>query len=99
MAITIRNQKTEELIRKIGRRTGEGPDAVITRLVVKEANSETVGEVSREEYERRMKALRDISEKYPPPEPPISWAEAEREMDAIFDYIEEEGSKYDGGEK
>ncbi len=32
MAITIRNQKTEELIRKIGRRTGEGPSAVVRRL-------------------------------------------------------------------
>jgi hypothetical protein len=33
MAITLRNKKVEERIRAIGRRTGEGPSAVIARLV------------------------------------------------------------------
>ena len=33
MAITLRNEKVEDQIRAIGKRTGEGPSAVIARLV------------------------------------------------------------------
>lgn len=33
MPITLRNKPVEELIRKIGARTGEGPSAVIARAV------------------------------------------------------------------
>lgn len=99
VAITIRNKETEDLIRRIGRRTGEEPDAVITRLVASEAKSDMVGEVSREEYERRMKVFEELREKYPPPEPKMTWAEVEREMDAIFDYLEEEDGKFDSGDK
>jgi hypothetical protein len=99
MPITIRNKTTEELIRKIGRRTGEGPSAVIRRLVTSEAEGGMEGEVPREEFERRMKVFEELRKEFPPPEPKITWAEVEREMDAIFDYLEEEGGKFDGGDK
>jgi hypothetical protein len=53
VAITIRNKVTEQLIRKIGRRTGEGPSAVIRRLAEREAANDA-GMVSEEEVERRI---------------------------------------------
>jgi hypothetical protein len=36
MAITLRNKKVENDIREIGRRTGEGPSAVIARAIAAE---------------------------------------------------------------
>ena len=54
MAITLRNKAVEDKIRAIGRRTGEGPSAVIARLVAKE-EPET-GRVSPEEAARRVAA-------------------------------------------
>ena len=54
VAITIRNQKTEELIRKIGRRTGEGPSAVVRRLAEREVGAQD-NAVPEEEVRRRMR--------------------------------------------
>jgi hypothetical protein len=88
MAITIRNKETEELIRRIGRRTGEGPSAVIRRLA--ENENARGGSVPPEEVARRMRVFEELREKYPPPEEKMTWAEVEREMDAIFDYLEED---------
>lgn len=51
MAITIRNKVVEQKIRDIGRLTGEGPSAVIARLVQAEQPGDAV--VSEEEAERR----------------------------------------------
>lgn len=88
MAITIRNKTTEEMIRKIGRRTGEGPSAVVRRLVEREASS---GEeaVPEEEVERRIQFMRELGEKYPPPDPKPTWEEIERDIDALYDYLDE----------
>ena len=51
MAITLRNKAIEERIRAIGRRTGEGPSAVIARLVMAEQPEANL--VSEEEAARR----------------------------------------------
>ena len=83
LAITIRNKETEELIRTIGRRTGEGPSAVIRRLAEKEAGQQPAG-VPEEEVQRRLAFMEDLRKRYPPPQRKSSWAEVEEEMDSIF---------------
>jgi len=90
MAITIRNRDTEELIRRIGRRTGEGPSAVIRRLAQKEAGELPPG-VAEAEVQRRIAEFETIAREFPPPDPKPSWAEIEQEMDAIFDDAPDEG--------
>ena len=67
MAITIRNKETERMIREIGRKTGEGPSAVIRRAV------ESLREPERQETEderiaRRMKAWDELNKEFPPPD-------------------------------
>ena len=84
MAITIRNTETEELIHRIGSRTGEGPSAVIRRLAEKEARKHPAG-VPEAEVRRRIAEFEAIAKEFPPPDPKPSWAEIEREMDALFD--------------
>lgn len=91
MPITIRNKETEELIRKIGRRTGEGPSAVVRRLAENE-NART-STASPQEIARRRKVFADLRSEYPPPEPRMTWTEIEREMDALFDYLDDEPEK------
>ena len=80
MAITLRNKDIEERIRRIGRRTGEGPSAVIRRLV--DAEEPALGEVSEEEAERREASWRAYMAMMPKPTPEqIAASEAvERDM-------------------
>jgi|LNFM01.1.fsa_nt_gb hypothetical protein len=85
VAITIRNKETEDLIRRIGRRTGEEPDAVVLRLVKAEAGpAEAPPAVAPEEVARRKEFFDQLRKKYPPPDNPMTWAEIEEEMDSIF---------------
>ena len=63
MAITIRNQKTEELIREIGRRTGEGPSAVVRRLVEREADGQDSA-VPEDEVPTLRQVLKEAEEWY-----------------------------------
>lgn len=85
MAITIRNKETEELIRKIGRRTGEGPSAVVFRLVQNEVNQAHRSSVPEEEVQRRIAEMHALRDRYThPDDPKLTWAEIEREMDSIF---------------
>jgi hypothetical protein len=86
MAITIRNKTTEELIRKIGRRTGEGPSAVVRRLAEREAGTHaTASPVPAEIVKRRMRELEESRLRYRhPDDPKLTWTEIEEEMDAIF---------------
>ncbi len=83
MAITIRNKETEELIRRIGRRTGEGPSAVIRRLAEREL-VQPPASVSDAEVRRRLAFMADLRKRYPPPDDGASWADLEEEMDSIF---------------
>jgi hypothetical protein len=89
MAITIRNKDTEAMIRQLGKRRNEGPSAVVNRAVREALERE--GQVSQEEYERRMRAFEELARKYPPPDPKIPWGEIEAEMQSLFDYLDEEG--------
>lgn len=86
MAITIRNKATEELIRKIGRRTGEGPSAVVRRLAEHEAGIETAKPaVSPDIVEQRMRKLEESRQRHTyPADPKLTWSEIEGEMDSIF---------------
>lgn len=84
MAITIRNKTTEELIREIGRRTGEGPSAVVRRLVTAEAAGRKDRAVPAEEVERRLAYFEELRRKYPPPDDGVTWSEIEEETGSIF---------------
>jgi hypothetical protein len=86
VAITIRNKETEDLIRRIGRRTGEEPDAMMLRLVKADAGpGEVTTPVSPDEVARRMARMEELRLKYTyPDDPKLSWAEIEEEMDSIF---------------
>ena len=84
MAITIRNKETEDLIRNIGRRTGEGPSAIIRRLAENENRMQVTGQVSEAEVARRQAVFDELRKKYPPSGPKMSWSEVEKEMDSIF---------------
>ena len=81
MAITIRNKQTEELIRKIGQRTGEGPSAIVRRLAEKEAARQPA-QPDPQEIARRMKAIEELSRKCRP-DPKPSWNEFQQEIDEI----------------
>ena len=84
MAITIRNKTTEELIRKIGQHTGEGPSAVVRRLAEREAGGMKEQKVPEEEVQRRLALFEELREKYPYTGPRMAWVETEEEMDSIF---------------
>lgn len=84
MAITIRNKMTEELIRKIGHHTGEGPSAVVRRLAEREAGGLKEQKVPEEEVQRRLALFEELRKKYPYTGPKMTWAEIEEEMDSIF---------------
>ena len=58
MAITIRNKTVEADVREIGKDTGEGPSAVIGRLVADER--QRLSEVERLERARRRHAMREL---------------------------------------
>ncbi len=79
VAITIRNKQTEELIRRIGRRTGEGPSAVVARAV--EALSQSPDTVSEDEKRRKFESLMKLA---PPRDPSVTWKDIESDMDSIF---------------
>lgn len=99
MAITIRNKATEELIRTISRRTGEGPSAVVRRLAEAEVMDQRKQKVPEEEVQRRLQFMRELREKYPPPYPKPTWEEIERDMDALYDYLDEPDDKNPQGGK
>lgn len=86
MAIII-DKRTEELIRTIGRRTGEPAGAVIRRLAEAEAGPERgASSPSSEIVEMRLARYRGLRERYRRPDDPnLTWEEIEGEMDAIFD--------------
>lgn len=86
MAITIRNKTTEELIRKIGRRTGEGPSAVVRRLAENENGSlESTAAPTPDVVRERMRKLEESRLRHiDPDDPKLSWDEVEKAMDSIF---------------
>jgi len=86
VAITIRNKTTEELIRKIGRRTGEGPSAVVRRLAENEnSNLETPVPPKADVVRQRMRELEESRLRHShPDDPQLTWPEIEKAMDSIF---------------
>ncbi len=58
MAITLRNKVVEAKIREIGRRTGEGPSAIIARVVASE--EERLRAEERALMARRAKAIKRL---------------------------------------
>ena len=65
MAITLRNKRIEEKIRAIGRRTGEGPSAVIARLVESEEQASS-SRSDRTEADQRFERACAFLDQFPP---------------------------------
>ncbi len=89
MAITIRNKSTEALVRRLGKRWGIGPSAVIRRLAENAVAQSETGTVSPDEFKRRMKAWDELMAMVP------EFTEEEKrqmqyEMDHMYDYLDEE---------
>lgn len=78
MAITIRNTEVENMIREIGRHTGEGPSAVIARAVRSLNGGRISSEEAREKLDRLMRHV-------PPRDPKLTWKDLEDDMSRIFD--------------
>lgn len=85
MAITLRNKAVEERIRAIGRRTGEGPSAVIARLVTAEEPEPDL--VSPQEAQARLRWWKTYVASLP------RWTEEELAASKAF----EEGMYDDNG--
>jgi len=88
MAITIRNKETEDMIKQLGARWGQGSSAVISRLARTELAKS--GIVSAQEFDRRMRILDDLAREFPPQDPKPSWEQLEADMQEMFDYLDEE---------
>jgi hypothetical protein len=61
--ITLRNKAVEERIRAIGKRTGEGPSAVIARLSTQE--EERLKAAEEAQKEKRVAAMKRLREMLP----------------------------------
>ena len=85
MPITLRNKQAEEAIRRIGRQTGEGPSAVITRLATaEEGRLAEARERRKRERLRRMDAFLDTL-------PMPTEEERQATWEAFEDLYDEEG--------
>lgn len=83
MAVTLRNKVVEAQIRGIGKTTGEGPSALIARLV---ANEEARLEAEHQEgVKRRLEAFDRMIAKLP-----VLTDEQKAEMDQIMDDMYDE---------
>lgn len=85
MAITIRNKRTEAIIREIGQRTGEGPSALLHRL----AKAELERNATRESQEQRtrLESWDTLDEAFPPPSEDEK-TEMRKTMETLFDYLD-----------
>jgi hypothetical protein len=90
MAITIRNRQTEAMIRKIGKRTGEGPSALLYRLAAAEIEREEAQES--EAAKMRLASWDALDEAFPPPSEEEK-AKMRRTIETMFDYLDDEASK------
>lgn len=82
MPITLRNKQTEDAIRRIGQRTGEGPSAVIARLAKTE--EERLAEEKERTVQERLARIRAFIDTLPVPteeEREAVW----RELDDMYD--------------
>lgn len=87
MPITLRNKPVEELIRKIGATTGEGPSAVIARLVRSDAERlAQAKEAAAAEKLARLQAVRAQFRKFTDEERKAVW----NEMEHMHDYLYED---------
>ncbi len=83
MAVTLRNKVVEAQIKSIGKATGEGPSALITRLV---ANEEARLEAEYQEgVKRRLEAFDRMIAKLP-----VLTDEQKAAMDQIMDDMYDE---------
>ena len=88
MAITIRNKQTEAMIRELAERWKQGPSAVIARLAKLRLEQEREADAAAVDH--RLNAWDELMKLAPPRDPRVTWEDLEREMDSLFDYLEEE---------
>ena len=77
------------MIKTNGRRTGEGPSAVIRRLAEAEFTQGRPDQPSQAEIARRLAVFEELRQKYPPPDPKPTWAEIQQEIDSLYSYLDE----------
>jgi len=90
MAITIRNKRTEAMIREIGERTGEGPSALVHRLAREALEREAA--LEKREERTRLEAWDALDEAFPPPSDEEK-AEMRKVMDTMYDYLDQEAAR------
>jgi hypothetical protein len=90
MAITIRNKRTEAMIREIGQRTGEGPSALLHRLAKEALEREAARE--RREQKTRLESWDALDEAFPPPTE-AEKAEMRKVMETMYDYLDPEAAR------
>jgi hypothetical protein len=86
MAITLRNKPVEEMIRRIGAQTGEGPSAVIARVIVKE--TERLEAERKAAAAEKLAKLQAIRAQFPPftdDERKEAWALLDRINEEMFE--------------
>src|SRR5829696_427204 len=87
MAITLRNKRTEDAIRRIGQDTGEGPSAVIARLArTEEERLRQEKEAQTAERLARIRAFTATLPKLTDEQRAAAW----KDMDEMFDYLYED---------
>lgn len=82
MALTIRNKKVEAAIQELGRETGDGPSAVVARLVDEEQKRRAV-ERMRKQAERETRVREWLASL--PPVTDEDRAEINRIMEDMYD--------------
>ena len=90
MAITIRNKRTEAMIRAIGERTGEGPSALLHRLATEALEREATQEAQAQKT--RLEAWDALDEAFPPPSEEEK-AEMRKVMQTMYDYLDDEAAQ------
>lgn len=93
MAITLRNKPVEEMIRRIGVQTGEGPSAVIARVIARE--TERLDADRRKAAEEKLAKLQAIRAEFGPftdEDRKAVWEDLERINEEMFEENAPEGS-------
>lgn len=94
MPITLRNKPVEDLIRKIGASTGEGPSAVIARLVRSDAERLARDqEAAAAEKLEKLRAIRAQFPKFTDEERKAVWDEMEHMHDYLYEDEQEKAGR------
>lgn len=93
MAITLRNKPVEEMIRRIGSQTGEGPSAVIARVIAQETERlEAERQKAAAEKLAKLQAIRAEFGTFTDEDRKAVWEDLERINEELFEEKTPQGS-------